>query len=559
MKFLKRRFTKKYNKDNMAVMRIFSALGIVALMAGLGCQNEKPYELVIQGAKVYNVHTGSFLEQNIGINQGKIEALSKKELKGEEVIAAMGQFVYPGFIDAHCHFVGYAQSLLSVDLTGTRSFGEVLERVLAFAEENPDIHFITGRGWDQNDWTEKRFPTNDSLNSLFPNTPVLLTRIDGHAALANNAALETITELPEVVEGGKILRYNGKPTGMLIDHAVDLIDVPAMPKVKLVDALDQAQQNCFAVGLTHVVDAGLKRETILLLDSLHKHGALKMPMYVMIKDDSAEYNPFFREGFLSEERLSVRSIKVYGDGALGSRGALLLEPYADDSLNNGLTLKKYDDLVALGTQAYKNGFQINVHAIGDSANRLVLKAMAAVLPDENDARWRIEHAQVVNPADSHYFSTFGIIPSVQPTHATSDMYWAEERLGAERIHHAYAFKSLMRWNGKVALGTDFPVEHIDPRKTLYAAVARQDEQQYPGGGFNPSERLSREDALRGMTIWAAYAQFQENETGSIEVGKWADLILSPTNFLTCEALDILEAPIKTTLVHGEIVATAKPE
>ena len=278
----------------------------------------------------------------------------------------------------------------------------------------------------------------------------------------------------------------------------------------------------------------------------------------MIKDDSTEYMPFLREGPLETDRLTVRSIKVYGDGALGSRGALLLEPYSDDSLNYGLMLKKYDDLIDLGNKAYEKGFQVNVHAIGDSANRLVLMAMAQVLPKGNDARWRIEHAQVVNPLDSSFFMDYRVIPSVQPTHATSDMYWAEERLGLERINHAYAFQNLKNWRNSIALGTDFPVESIDPRKTLYAAVTRQDAELFPQGGFNPSERLSRQDALRGMTIWAAYAQFQEDQTGSIVEGKWADLIISSTDLINCEPLEILSAPIEMTIVHGEIVHELEP-
>lgn len=523
-----------------------------------GCTKKKSYDTVITGGNVYNVNTGQFSKVNIGIDSGRIVLLSSDEAAGETIIDANGKYVYPGFIDAHCHFVGYAEESLSVNLVGTKSFNEVIQRVIQFSQENPEVKFISGRGWDQNDWETKAFPKNDTFNVLFPNKPVLLTRIDGHAALANRAALKTVGVLPEHVEGGKIVRDETGPTGILIDNAVDLIAVPDIPRNKLIPALLQAQENCFKVGLTHVVDAGLTRSVIQLLDSLQQSQLLKIPIYAMIKDDSAEYDPFLKEGFLTTDRLSVRSIKVYGDGALGSRGALLLDPYSDDSTNYGLMLKGYDELVELGKKAYEHGFQVNVHAIGDSANRLVLQAMAEILPGQNDARWRIEHAQVVNPIDSHYFKKFGIVPSVQPTHATSDMYWAEQRLGPKRIQHSYAFASLMNWNSRVVLGTDFPVENIDPRKTLYAAVTRQDESQFPAGGFNSSERLSREDALRGMTIWAAYAQFQENETGSVDIGKWGDLIISPTNLLECEDMDLLTAPIEVTMIHGEIVHEKAP-
>ncbi len=533
------------------IHRTFQIL-IIALLL-FGCAQSPDFDLVIEHASIYNVEEGKFERKNIAIKNEKIAAISNKVLTAKRHIDATGKFVYPGFIDAHAHFVGYSQSLLSANLLGTSSFKEVVQRVVQFAENNPDIEFITGRGWDQNDWPENSFPTNDTLNILFPNTPILLTRIDGHAALANDAALKTLRVLPDSVEGGKIVLADGKPTGLLIDNAVDLIVVPDLSESKLIEALKKAQANCFSVGLTHVVDAGLDRRTILLLDSLQNQGTLKMPIYAMIKDNPESYGPFLDSGPLKTERLSVRSIKVYGDGALGSRGALLLKPYADDPQNFGLMLKKSNDLEELANRAFQKGFQINVHAIGDSANRLVLQALSTVLPKNNDARWRIEHAQVVNPADSIYFQQFGILPSVQPTHATSDMYWAEERLGPERINHAYAFNSLLEWSGQIPLGTDFPVEDIDPRKTLYAAVTRQDAAGFPEGGFTPNERLSRADALRGMTIWAAFAQFQEDETGSIAEGKWADLIITDTDFITCEPLEILDAEISTTLVHGEIV------
>jgi hypothetical protein len=380
-------------------------------------------------------------------------------------------------------------------------------------------------------------------------------RIDGHAALVNSQALQLADSLPEILPGGRVIYAQGEPTGLLIDNAVNLIPQPVLDKVAMRDALLKAEENCFAVGLTGLADAGLDKTSIDALADYYDEGDLRMPLYVMIRDNPADYLWFLQNGPIKTDRLSVRSIKVYGDGALGSRGALLLKPYADDPLNYGLMLKNEKDLKALCKLAYDAHFQVNVHAIGDSANRLVLQAFSSILPPQNDARWRIEHAQVVNPLESIYFQDYKVIPSVQPTHATSDMYWVQERLGAERVKHAYTFNSLLNWRGVLPLGTDFPVEDIDPLRTLYAAVTRQDSLGFPNEGFLPSEKLSRIDAIKGMTIWAAYAQFEENEKGSIETGKWADFVLLPLDLLKCPAEDILQTQVLKTIVHGEVVYT----
>lgn len=517
------------------------------------CNQQERFELVIKNGYVLDIDAGVFVLRNIAINEGKIVLITNDDISGYEEMDASGQYIYPGFIDAHCHFYGYAASLMAVDLVGTSSYDEVLERTLAFSEQNPQLQFISGRGWDQNDWEVKEFPTRKELDSLFPNIPVVLTRIDGHAALANTKALDMADSLPENLPGGRVLYADGEPTGMLIDNAVDLIKIPALEEEIMERALTNAEANCFAVGLTGLADAGLDKNTIETLNLLQQQGKLKMPLYVMIRDNKEDYMPFLENGPLKTDRLSVRSIKVYGDGALGSRGALLLEPYADDPANSGLMLKDQKDLLDLCRLAKEANFQVNVHAIGDSANRLVLQTFSKVLAPQNEARWRIEHAQVVNPSDYEIIETYGILPSVQPTHATSDMYWAQERLGEERINHAYAFQSLLNASRLLPLGTDFPVEGINPINTFYAAVTRQDVNGYPENGFLPSERLSRIDALRGMTIWAAYAQFEENEKGSIATGKWADFVIMSTDLLNCEPNDILKASVLRTIVHGEVV------
>lgn len=527
----------------------------VLILNFIGCKNELKYDLVINNGWVLDLDSGTFVQQNIAVIDGKIIAMSNKKFSAHSQIDASGQYVYPGFIDAHCHFWGYASGLLAVDLVGTNSFEEVVERTKMFANEHPDLTFISGRGWDQNDWDNSEFPTKDSLDKWFPEIPVFLMRIDGHAALVNSQALQLADSLPEILPGGRVIYAQGEPTGLLIDNAVNLIPQPVLDKVAMRDALLKAEENCFAVGLTGLADAGLDKTSIDALADYYDEGDLRMPLYVMIRDNPADYLWFLQNGPIKTDRLSVRSIKVYGDGALGSRGALLLKPYADDPLNYGLMLKNEKDLKALCKLAYDAHFQVNVHAIGDSANRLVLQAFSSILPPQNDARWRIEHAQVVNPLDSIYFQDYKVIPSVQPTHATSDMYWVQERLGAERVKHAYTFNSLLNWRGVLPLGTDFPVEDIDPLRTLYAAVTRQDSLGFPNEGFLPSEKLSRIDAIKGMTIWAAYAQFEENEKGSIETGKWADFVLLPLDLLKCPAEDILQTQVLKTIVHGEVVYT----
>jgi len=521
----------------------------------LACSEINMYDTVVLGGEVYDPTKGTFQKINFGVIDGKIAVKSNEPITGKDTIDATGQFVYPGLIDAHCHFVGYAAGLMTVNLVGCLSFDEMVERTLAFSKANPDVDFIIGRGWNQNLWPDTSFPENDTLNILFPANPVFLTRIDGHAALVNDAALKLVGILPEFIEGGKILRKNNKPTGILIDKAMDLIEIPTPPTHLLIQSLLEAEKQCFAFGLTSLADAGLDYASIMLLDSLYKANLLRIPINAMISDHPDNYFPFFKSGPLKTERLQVRGIKVYGDGALGSRGAYLLAPYSDDAHNRGLLLTDKAYLLDLGKKAFAAGFQVNVHAIGDAANRMVLETFAEILPVGNDNRWRVEHAQVVNPDDMHYFSSHKIIPSVQPTHATSDMPWAETRLGAERIWHAYNFKGLLGKAGTIALGTDFPVEDIDPRKTFFSAVVGWGNDGKPFEKYDESKLLSRQDALRGMTIWAAHAQFEENEKGSLDIGKWGDYFITSTNLLTCKPQEILQLQVQKTFVHGQLVFT----
>ncbi len=426
-----------------------------------------------------------------------------------------------------------------MDLVGTESFEEILERVAAFQKERPS-DFILGRGWDQNDWEVKEFPTKDKLDELFPDTPVALARIDGHALLVNQKALDLagITADTET-EGGEIVKENGELTGVLVDNPMDLVYrvMPPSSLEKAIQALKDAEKISLDYGLTTVNDAGLSREVIELIDSLQQAGELSIRVYAMVSNYPENLDYFLNKGIIKTEKLNVRSIKVYGDGALGSRGAALRAPYSDKPGHFGAMVTPVDQIEALAERIAATDYQMNTHAIGDSANIVVLRAYEKALKGAKDRRWKVEHAQVISQEDFDYFEK-GIIPSVQPTHATSDMYWAEDRLGEERVKGAYAYKDLLDKAGLVALGTDFPVEQVNPFLTFYAAVARQDVEQYPEGGFQMENALSREETLKGMTIWAAYSNFEEDEKGSIEPGKFADFVILSDDIMTMPVEDI---------------------
>ena len=458
-------------------------------------------------------------------------------------------------IDAHCHFFEFGLSQQIADLTGTLSFDEILVKLQEHSRKFPS-EWLFGRGWDQNDWETKEFPSNEKLNELFPGKPVIITRIDGHAALASSEALKRAGIIQgRQVNGGTIITRNGKLTGLLIDNAIDLVRriIPEPDYENKINGLMIAQEKCFAVGLTSVQDAGLGYDGLQLIDSLQKAGSLKMRIYGMLSPGERNFEKYMYKGIYKTDWLDIRSIKLYVDGALGSRGALLLEPYTDDPGNYGLLTSDIADLINDSKLAYEYGYQVNTHCIGDSANRIMLKIYGDILKGTNDRRWRIEHAQVVDPQDFRLFGQSSIIPSVQPTHATSDMYWAAERLGKDRLFGAYAFKNLLKQNGWIAEGSDFPVESINPILGFYAAITRQDVEGFPEGGFMPAQRLTREEALKGMTIWAAKAAFEEKEKGSIEPGKFADFIVIDKDLLTIPAEEIPGIKIMQTYSGGRQV------
>ena len=467
-----------------------------------------------------------------------------------------GKPIYPGFIDAHCHFLRYGQSLFNADLVGTKSFDEVVERVEEHYKAFPS-EWIMGRGWDQNDWEIMEFPTREKLDERFPDVPVYLKRIDGHAALVNQKALDIIGIAEDYdFNPNLLMRKNGKLTGVLIDEAME-INAPYLPvpdKETEFEWLLASQKNCLAVGLTSVMDCGLKRSSIENINELHQNGSLLMHINAMVEaSDTASLEHFIRAGHFVTDRLNVRSVKFYSDGALGSRGACLLEPYSDDADNSGALIYDPDYLRENYKRLHDAGWQVCTHAIGDRAARLILDLYAELLEANNDRRWRIEHAQVVHPDDVDKFGAFNIIPSMQSTHATSDMYWAEDRLGEERVRSAYALRSLMEQNGFLPNGSDFPVEHINPLLGFYAAVARQDTSGYPSEGFQMENALSREEALKAMTIWAAYANFDESNRGSIEIGKQADFVMLDRDIMKVYLEEIPSVRFLTTYIKGKPV------
>lgn len=535
-------------------------IAALLLMGTWACSNKSEADLLIRNAVIYTVDSQFSKSTAMVIRNGKILELGEdllllKKYQVSEVVDAGGKYIYPGFIDAHCHFYRYGLGLQTADLVGTTSWEAILDSLVQFHASQPD-GWLIGRGWDQNDWPTQNFPTNEALNRLFPDRPVLLSRIDGHAAIANAKALELAgLQAGDRLTGGTIEVKNGRLTGILIDNAIDLVSskIPAPTASQMKEALLDAQRNCFAMGLTTVDDCGLDYTEVEFIDSLQKAGDLKMRVYAMLSDAKRNYEYILPKGIIKTPFLNVRSFKVYADGALGSRGACLLHDYADDSGNKGFLLSNPEHFDSVAALLANSPFQMNTHAIGDSGNRTILKIYEKHLKGQADRRWRIEHAQVVNPDDFGLFGANGIIPSVQPTHATSDMYWAGKRLGAEREKGAYAFKQLMDQNGWIPLGTDFPVEDISPFKTFFAAVFRQDSKGYPEGGYQPENAVSREQAIRGMTIWAAKSNFEESEKGSLEPGKLADLILLDRDLLSAPKDSLLSTRVLGTWVGGQKV------
>ena len=531
------------------------------LIAGIhlfSCKQKTSVDLIIEHGSIYTVDSAFSMTEAMAVKEGKIVAVGNnkdilKTYEAKKNIDAAGKFIYPGFIDAHAHFTGYGLGLQTINLVGTESWEDILHRLSSAGKTIDTGSWLIGRGWDQNDWAVKEFPGKEQLDSMFPHRPVFLTRVDGHAAIANQAALDRSgVKAGYTLNGGQVETKNGQLTGILIDNAVALVrkNIPQVSITQFKQALLQAQENCFAAGLTTVDDCGLDYEAILLIDSLQKTGELKMRIYAMLSDNKKNFDFILSKGKIKTGLLNVRSFKVYADGALGSRGACLLQPYTDKPGWTGFLLSSASHFDSVAAILQQLGLQMCTHAIGDSGNRVILQIYARHLKGKNDLRWRIEHAQVINQNDFNLFGENNIVPSVQPTHATSDIYWATDRLGEERVKAAYAYYDLLKQNGWLPLGTDFPVEDISPFKTFYAAVVRKDAKGFPKGGFQMENALSREDALRGMTVWAAKANFEETEKGSLEKGKLADFIILDRDIMKTDPGKILQTQVIATFVNG---------
>ncbi len=546
------------------MQKIYSSFSVLITFFSIlffsSCSTKQKVSLVISNAKIYTVNDSFSVAQAMAIKDGKVVAIGSneeisKKYEGKENNDVNGKFVFPGLIDAHCHFTGYATDHWKFSVVGTNSFEEVVDSLKRYSEHAP-MQWLYGRGWDQNDWAVKEYPTNNVLDSLFPNRPVYIKRIDGHAALANAAALRIAGVTGKTkINGGEIILENGKPTGVLVDNAMGLVEkyIPEISDSLATAYFIQTQKECFELGLTGVHDCGISEKTINLVDAAQKEGNLKMKIFALLTDNAQYYDKWIKSGPYITDHLHVGGFKVYADGALGSRGACLLQDYTDKPGWKGFLLSPAAHFDSVAHLLIDSKLQMCTHAIGDSANRVILKTYASVLQGKNDRRWRIEHAQVINENDFHFFTDYSIIPSVQPTHATSDMYWAKDRLGAERMPGAYAFGTLLKTNGWIPLGTDFPVEYLSPFKTFYAAVARQDAKGFPAGGFQMQDALTRVQALRGMTIWAAKAAFEEKEKGSLEIGKMADFIITDTDLMHCAAPAILQTKVLATYINGEKV------
>ncbi len=531
----------------------------------------RPVDLVVSARRIITLDTASPQAESMAVGAGRILALGGRAEIAEAFspsrrIDFEEGVVYPGFMDPHCHFLSYGLILQRAWLFEANSWEEVVallaahrDRLLASGSGGPRVKgsptWIQGRGWDQNRWEGRRFPTRELLDRAFPDEPVLAVRVDGHAAMANGKALAAAGIGPRTkVDGGTIVLSDGVPTGLLLDNAVDLVKeaIPQPDEATMRRALAEAQAKCLEVGLTAVSNAGTERREALLMKAMQDEGSLSLGLYVMLIPTDENIAEFASSGPIAAERLSIRSFKMFADGALGSRGARLLEPYADDPGNFGLFTLDPAELDRVCGVAASRGFQMNVHAIGDAAARLVLDAYERHLAPGNDLRWRIEHAQLIHDADLPRFRALGVIPSVQTTHATSDMAWTGDRLGASRMGRSHRYRDLLEQNGWLANGSDFPIESIDPLRGFRAAAFRTDDRGQPLGGYRPSQAISRFDALRAMTLWAARANFEEGLRGSLEPGKFADFTVLDVDLLDDPEERIREARVLATGINGAI-------
>ena len=556
-------------------MRILKAFLTALTLAPsiLSAQPQVPVDVIVVNARVYTVDESRPMVSAFAIRDGRFlfagSDIEVRALAGTNtrVIDAEQATIVPGLVDAHAHLRGLGESLRNVPLAGSRSYEDVIAKVVERARTAKPGEWILGRGWDQNLWPSKEFPTHEALSRALPNNPVVITRIDGHAILANSMAmrLARVTSATRDPSGGRIIRLpDNSPSGVFVDNAENLVAgaIPPLTSEQVRDAVVAAVAEANKWGLIGIHDAGASRRTIDIYESLASQGKFNLRNYVLISDDSADINHYMSRGpqvGLHDGRVWIRSIKLYSDGALGSRGAALLAPYSDEAGNTGLLVSQPAHIQRVATEALRRGFQVGVHAIGDRGNRIVLDAYEAALKavPSADHRFRIEHSQVISLDDIPRFAKLGVIPSMQGSHQTSDMGWAEVRVGPARIRGAYAWRSLLNTGVIIPNGSDFPVEEVNPLISFHSAVSRQGPDNKPPGGWYPEQAMTREEALKSMTIWPAYAAFQEKEMGSIAPGKYADFVMLDRDIMDVPADQILGARVIATWLGGKAVYERK--
>jgi len=535
-------------------------VALLVALCGVAVQAQ-PADLIVENAVIYTVNRAQPVAKALAVRGERIVAVgdSVAQQAGPRTrrIDARGQTIVPGLIDSHVHMPGLGALLESKDLRHVKTVAEIGEYVKSQVAQRARGEWVTGRNWDQTNWGGV-FPTAADLDKVAPSHPVFLTRVDGHAGWANTRALELagITAATPDPPGGKIIKdANGKPTGVLIDRAQGLVrsKIPAVTEAQVIRQLQLAARECARLGLTTVHDAGVPKQVIEIYRSLIAKGDFPVRIYAMIGGDGPLWREYLERGPEIGSQLTVRSIKLVADGALGSRGAALWQSYSDDKGNEGLLITKREDIERVAKQAAARGFQVATHAIGDRANRTVLDAYAAALGGKNDKRFRVEHAQIVSLPDFKLFAENSVIASVQATHATSDMRWALKRLGPDRLMGAYAWRRFLDAGIALANGSDFPVEEPNPIPGFYATVTRQDASGDPPGGWTPEQKLSREEALSSWTLGGAFAAFEEKEKGSIEVGKLADFVMLSSDIMKVAPREILKARVKMTVLGGKIV------
>jgi hypothetical protein len=557
----------------IALSLIIAALSFATFAPGEA--QVEPADIVFKNGNIYAVNDAAPKAEAIAVKYGRIVFVGsnvdakRHEGKGARVIDLKGKTVLPGFVDAHYHFSGVGFREMNLNLEGTTSLEDFLAKVKARVDKAKPGEWVTGRGWIETFWKPQAFPTRSDLDKISPNNPVYLTRADGHGAVANSAALKiaNVDKNTENPFGGEIMKdkQTGEPNGMLLDRAQGLVTrhIPASTKADLEQALILADKRSVSLGWTQIHDAGVSWDQIELMKKLLGEQKLKIRLYEAIRGPGADAQKLLREGpqiGLYDGRLTVRTIKVSIDGALGSKGAALLENYSDHDTAGFLTQKE-EQVLPMLQEALRKGIQVEVHAIGDRANRTILdwyeKAFNEVpmieRRDRSDPRWRVEHAQIVHPDDIPRFAKLKIIPSMQPSHAIGDLHFAVSRVGVKRLQGAYAWQSFIKQGNVIAGGSDAPVERGEPMIEFYAAVARKDQKGFAGDGWHPEQAATREQALKMFTIWAAFAAFEEKNRGSIEVGKYADLTVLSADIMKIPEMEILKTRCAMTVINGEIV------